>query len=71
MRFVTQQAGAVIAEAATPFPNPTEDGLVAAIKAAITSRTRLAVIDHVTSGSAIVLPASRLVPPATTLTCRC
>jgi isopenicillin-N epimerase len=61
VRFVTQHAGAVIAEAATPFPNPTEDGLVAAITAALTPRTRLAVIDHVTSGSAIVLPADRIV----------
>nr|WP_294516949.1 aminotransferase class V-fold PLP-dependent enzyme [uncultured Rhodopila sp.] len=60
VRFVTEQAGASIAEAATPFPNPTEDGLVAAVTAAITPRTKLAVIDHITSGSAIVLPAARI-----------
>ena len=60
VRFVTQQAGATIAEAATPFPNPTEDDLVAAVTAAITPRTRLAVIDHITSGSAIVLPVTRI-----------
>ena len=61
VRFVTQQAGAAITEAATPFPGPTEDGLVAAVADAITPRTRLAVIDHITSGSAIVLPAARIV----------
>jgi isopenicillin-N epimerase len=58
--FVTEQAGASIAEAAIAFPNTTEDGLVAAVTAAITPRTRLAVIDHITSGSAIVLPATRI-----------
>jgi isopenicillin-N epimerase len=61
VRFVTEQAGARIAEAAIPFPQPTEAGLVAAVTAAITRRTRLAVIDHITSGSAIVLPAARIV----------
>nr|WP_294508357.1 aminotransferase class V-fold PLP-dependent enzyme [uncultured Rhodopila sp.] len=61
VRFVAEQAGASIAEAATPFPNPTADSLVAAVETAITPRTKLAVIDHITSGSAIVLPAARIV----------
>jgi isopenicillin-N epimerase len=61
VRFVTEQAGARITEAKIPFPGPTEDSLVEAITAAITPRTRLAVIDHITSGSAIVLPAQRIV----------
>jgi isopenicillin-N epimerase len=57
IRYVAEQAGAKIVEAIVPFPDPTEDGLVAAVAAAITPSTRLAVIDHITSGSAIVLPA--------------
>jgi isopenicillin-N epimerase len=61
VRFVTGQVGAVIRKAVVPFPDPTEDGLVAAVADAITPRTRLAVIDHITSGSAIVLPAERIV----------
>jgi isopenicillin-N epimerase len=61
VRFVTERTGARITEAAVPYPQPTEDALVAAVAAAITPRTRVAVIDHVTSGSAIVLPAARIV----------
>jgi isopenicillin-N epimerase len=61
VRHVTEQAGARIVEARIPFPGPTEGGLVAAIAAGISPRTRLAVIDHITSGSAIVLPAQRIV----------
>jgi isopenicillin-N epimerase len=61
VRFVTEQAGARIVQAAVPFPNPSEDSLLAAVAAAITPNTRLAVIDHITSGSAIVLPAQRIV----------
>jgi isopenicillin-N epimerase len=61
VRFVADQTKARIAEARVPFPNPTEDGLLRAVADAITPRTRLAVIDHITSGSAIVLPAQRMV----------
>jgi isopenicillin-N epimerase len=61
VRFVAGQAGAHIIRAAVPFPSPDEESLVAAVAAAITKRTCLAVIDHVTSGSAIVLPMQRIV----------
>jgi isopenicillin-N epimerase len=61
VRFVTEQANARIVEAKVSFPDPTEDDLVAAVAATLTPNTRLAVIDHITSGSAIVLPAQRIV----------
>jgi isopenicillin-N epimerase len=61
VRFVTETAGARIARAAIPFPDPSEDALLVAVTAAITPQTRLAVIDHITSGSAIVLPVQRIV----------
>jgi isopenicillin-N epimerase len=61
VRFAADRAGARVTEAAMPFPQPTEDALVAAVTAAITPRIRLAVIDHITSGSAVVLPAARIV----------
>jgi isopenicillin-N epimerase len=48
-------------EAAVPFPRPDADTIVASVAAALTSRTRLAVIDHITSGSALVLPLERIV----------
>jgi isopenicillin-N epimerase len=56
VRFVTERAGARMAEAAVPFPDFSPDAAIAAVAAALTSRTRLAVIDHITSGSALVLP---------------
>jgi isopenicillin-N epimerase len=61
VRHVTRQAGARITVARVIFPDPTEDALLAAVINAITPRTRLAVIDHVTSGSALVLPVARIV----------
>ena len=61
VRFVTENAGARIVQAAIPYPGPTEDLLVAAVAATLTPQTRLAVIDHITSGSAIVVPAQRIV----------
>ena len=61
VRYVTERAGARMTEAALPFPNPTADAVVAAIAAALTGRTRLAVIDHITSGSALVLPMRHIV----------
>ena len=56
VRFVTEQAGARMIEAAIPFPEGTSDS----IAAALTPRTRLAVIDHITSASALVLPVDRI-----------
>jgi isopenicillin-N epimerase len=61
IRFVAAKTGARIQVASIPFPDPTDDSLVAAVTAAITPKTRLAVIDHITSASAIVLPAQRIV----------
>jgi isopenicillin-N epimerase len=61
VQFVTEKVGARIVRAAIPYPDPTEDSLVAAVAATLTPRTRLAVIDHITSGSAIVLPVQRIV----------
>jgi isopenicillin-N epimerase len=60
VRFVTERAGARMTEAAIPFPAPTDDAMVAAIAGALTPRTRLAVIDHITSASALLLPVARI-----------
>lgn len=61
VRFVTEPAAARIMQAKVEFPNPTEDSLLAAVIGTITPATRLAVIDHITSASAIVLPIRRIV----------
>jgi isopenicillin-N epimerase len=54
-------AGARLVVATIPFPLPSEEEAVAAVLEAVTPRTRLAMIDHVTSPTALVLPAARLV----------
>jgi len=61
VRYVTELAGARMTEAAVPFPNPDADGVIAGLLAAITPRTRLVVLDHITSPSALVLPIERMV----------
>jgi isopenicillin-N epimerase len=61
VRYVTELAGARMTEAAVPFPNPDADGVIAGLAAAITPRTRLAVLDHITSPTALVLPLDRMV----------
>jgi len=60
VRYVTELAGAHMTEAALPFPDPDEARVVEALKAALTPRTRLAVLDHITSASALVLPIAAM-----------
>jgi isopenicillin-N epimerase len=58
--FVAEGSGATVVEMPVPFPRPGGDELVASVAGALTERTRLAVLDHITSGSALVLPLERL-----------
>lgn len=60
--FVTRRAGARVTVASIPFPLRSEDEVVEAIMAAVTDRTRVALIDHVTSPTGLVLPLERIVP---------
>ncbi len=60
-RFVAETAGARVVEAAVPFPGTEPDDVVRRVADAITARTRLAVLDHVTSTGALVLPIEAMV----------
>ena len=61
LEVVATRAGAEVTVADLPFPVGSDDEAVAAVMAAVTPRTRYAMIDHVTSGSALVLPVGRIV----------
>ena len=56
-----RRAGAKVVVAQIPFPLGKPDDAVEAILRAVTPRTKYAMIDHVTSASALVLPIARIV----------
>jgi isopenicillin-N epimerase len=61
LEFAAERSGAKAVVARIPFPFRDEDDLVAPILECVTPRTRLAMIDHVTSQTGVVMPIGRLV----------
>lgn len=59
--YVAARTGARVVTATLPFPVRDDEELVAAVMACVSPRTRLALLDHVTSPTALVLPLTRLV----------
>ncbi|HJM56194.1 MAG: aminotransferase [Planctomycetes bacterium] len=60
-RFVCERAGAAVTVAEIPFPLESEQQVLDAILAVVTPKTRLALIDHITSPTGLVLPIGRIV----------
>jgi isopenicillin-N epimerase len=61
MEFVAARSGARIVVARVPFPLAGEDEVAGPVLEGVSPRTRLAVLDHVTSPTALVFPIRRLV----------
>jgi len=59
--YWAHRAGASVVVAKVPFPIAHEDEVIEAIARAITQKTRLAMIDHITSPTGLVLPIERIV----------
>jgi isopenicillin-N epimerase len=61
LNFAAASSGASVVVAAIPFPCRGEDEVCDAVLSRVTSRTRLALFDHVTSPTGIILPAKRII----------
>jgi isopenicillin-N epimerase len=61
LEYVAAERGCRVVVAQVPFPIASPDAVVEAVLARVTSRTRLAVLDHVTSQTALVFPIAELV----------
>lgn len=60
-RFVAERAGAQVVTAELPFPLSSPDEVTAAVLARAGPSTRLAILDHVTSPTGLVLPLGPLI----------
>lgn len=58
---VVQRTGAKLVVAEIPFPLQSANEITAAILQAVTKRTRLALLDHVTSNTAIIMPLREII----------
>ncbi len=61
LSFVAERAGASVVVVDVPFPIRSEEEVVAAVTAGVTPKTRLALLDHITSPTGLVFPIARLV----------
>jgi isopenicillin-N epimerase len=57
---IARRYAATVVRMPIPFPNPSPARCLEALHAALTPRTRLAILDHVTSSTALVLPIAEM-----------
>ncbi|HYM20974.1 MAG TPA: aminotransferase class V-fold PLP-dependent enzyme [Candidatus Kapabacteria bacterium] len=62
MQYIADTTGAKVVEISVPFPISDAQEVVDAIEAAITPKTRFALIDHITSPTAVIYPLERIIP---------
>jgi isopenicillin-N epimerase len=58
--FAARQRGAVVRTAVMPYPIHSASQVVEAFVAAIAPRTRLAIVDHITSQTALIMPLAEI-----------
>jgi isopenicillin-N epimerase len=59
--WVAGRLGAKVAVASLPWPDPTPQSIVEAVLEEVTPRTRLVLIDHISSQTALIMPLKELV----------
>jgi isopenicillin-N epimerase len=59
--FVAARTGAKVTVAVIPFPVVSADAIVDTVVAKVTPRTRVALLDHITSPTGFILPMERLI----------
>jgi isopenicillin-N epimerase len=62
LRAVAERAGARVVVAQVPFPVASPEEVSSAVLGAVSARTRLVLLDHVTSATGVVFPVETLVP---------
>ncbi|UCD75310.1 MAG: aminotransferase class V-fold PLP-dependent enzyme [Phycisphaerales bacterium] len=61
LQYVARRSGATLVEVPVPLPLASHDTVVAAIEEALTPRTRLVLVDHITSFTALLFPLERII----------
>jgi isopenicillin-N epimerase len=61
LRFAAERSGATVRVVSLPFPISSPDEVTEIVLAAVGPRTRLALLDHITSASGLILPIETLV----------
>lgn len=60
-QFVADRSGARVVKAKLPYPVETPEEITAAICKAVTAKTKIAMVDHITSSTGIVFPIKEIV----------